>query len=164
MRLLLPGTAQTGWQAERWWCCTWRSWCSYSGGWWEENIGWIFKLNLIFSDRQRCWGETLPRSETSHCTLCRWLWPVSALLQKHKQSVSRAEWAQHLKPPCLSSAKTERSSLKSSIIGNIHPGVQSDGGNSAWYVCVLQLRTQWSECLPPSCLKWLMGQSQLTCR
>lgn len=28
---LLPGIAQTSWQVERWWCCTWRSWCSYSG-------------------------------------------------------------------------------------------------------------------------------------
>lgn len=27
----LPGTAQTSWRAGRWRCCTWMSWCSYSG-------------------------------------------------------------------------------------------------------------------------------------
>lgn len=89
-------------------------------------------------------GETSPRTETSHCTPCRWLWPVSPPLQTHKQSVSKTERAQHLKPPHLSSAKTARSSLKSSIIGNILPDGQSDGGNNAWYVCVLQARTHWS--------------------
>lgn len=86
---LLPETAQTSWRAGTWWCCTWMSWCSYSG--WGERKKRKIRGTLNISVGL-FWEKTLlPHTETFRCTLCHWLWPFSPPLWRHKA------WNQSLK-------------------------------------------------------------------